>query len=133
MFLAWPDLGYGTLIQCLKLGWTSELHCFCVEAPSQKGRIIKPPGPFWFLNSVCVVFTWEIRLYYWIPQDTSPFAKKFIFEINSILNLGQTVEKPRVQPGKTVPREFPRAQPEGTPEGQFFRLPEAFQQLVRLW
>ena len=32
-------------------------------------------------------------------------------------DMGQTVEKPRVQPGKTVPREFPRAQPEGTPEG----------------
>ena len=25
------------------------------------------------------------------------------------------------QPGKTVPREFPRAAPSGTPEGQFFQ------------
>ena len=34
--------------------------------------------------------------------------------------MGQTVENPRGQPGKTVPGEFPRAQPEGTREGQFF-------------
>ena len=40
--------------------------------------------------------------------------------------LGQTVEKPRVQPGKTVPWEFPRAQPEGTPEGQFFQAALGF-------
>ena len=40
------------------------------------------------------------------------------------LPMGQTVGKPRVQPGKTVPREFPR--------DCFSRLPEAFQQLVRL-
>ena len=26
---------------------------------------------------------------------------------NLSVSLGQTVEKPRVQPGKTVPREFP--------------------------
>ena len=37
--------------------------------------------------------------------------------------LGQ-VEKPRVQPGKTVPRELPR--------DSFSWLPEAFPQLVRL-
>ena len=36
-------------------------------------------------------------------------------------SLGQTVEKPKVQSGKTVPREFPRAQPKGTPEGLFFQ------------
>ena len=38
----------------------------------------------------------------------------------SVGSLGQTVDKPRVQPGKTVPREFLRAQPVGTSEGQFF-------------
>ena len=31
------------------------------------------------------------------------------------VSVGQTVEKSRVQPGKTVPREFPRAHPKGTP------------------
>ena len=40
--------------------------------------------------------------------------------------MGQTVENPRLQPGKTVPREFPRAQPEGTPEGQFFQAARGF-------
>ena len=42
------------------------------------------------------------------------------FKVN-LYNLGQTVEKPRVQPGRTVPSEFPKAPPEGTPEGQFFQ------------
>ena len=40
--------------------------------------------------------------------------------------MGQTVEKPRVQPGKTVPREFPKVQPEGTPKGQFFQAAQGF-------
>ena len=40
--------------------------------------------------------------------------------------LGPTVEKRRVQPGKTVPREFPREQPEGTYEGQFFQAARGF-------
>ena len=40
--------------------------------------------------------------------------------------LGQTVEKPRVQLGKTVPREFPRAQPKRTPKGQFFQAARGF-------
>ena len=40
--------------------------------------------------------------------------------------LGQTVEKPRVQPGKTVPSEFPRLQPKGTPEGPFSQAARGF-------
>ena len=40
--------------------------------------------------------------------------------------LGQTVEKPGVQPRKTVPAEFPRAQPERTPGGQFFQAAWGF-------
>ena len=35
--------------------------------------------------------------------------------------LGQTVEKPKGQPGKKVSREFLRAQPEWTLERQFFQ------------
>ena len=43
-----------------------------------------------------------------------------------IESLEQTVEKPRVQSGKTVIMEFPRAQPEGTSEGQFFQAARGF-------
>ena len=41
-------------------------------------------------------------------------------------SMKQTVEKPRVQPGKTVPKEFPRAQPKGTPKGQLFQAAQGF-------
>ena len=60
------------------------------------------------------------------------WARKQSIKLKNILvncihcNMGQTVEKPRVQPGKAVPREFPRAQPEGTPKGQFFRATRGF-------
>ena len=40
--------------------------------------------------------------------------------------MGQTVKKRRVQPGKTVPREFSRAQHEGTAKGQFFQAARGF-------
>ena len=40
--------------------------------------------------------------------------------------MGQIVEKTSVQPGKTVPRQFPRAQPKGTPKGQFFQTAQCF-------
>ena len=42
------------------------------------------------------------------------------------VTMGQTVEKLSVQLGKTIPWEFPRAQPKGTPEGQFFQAARGF-------
>ena len=51
-------------------------------------------------------------------------TKKYNKAVYFFVWLGQTVEKPRVQPGKTVPRELPR--------DSFSRLSEAFPQLVRL-
>ena len=57
------------------------------------------------------------------------WARKQSIKLKNILvncihcNMGQTVEKPRVQPGKAVPREFPRAQPEGTPETECWYFP----------
>ena len=54
-------------------------------------------------------------------------------DTKKVVSMGQTVEKPRRRPEKTVSREFPRAQPEGTPDGPFFPgCPESFSRLVRL-
>ena len=43
-----------------------------------------------------------------------------------VSTFGKTVEKPRGRPGKTVARDFPRTQREGTFEGKVF---QSFQRL----
>ena len=55
-------------------------HDFCVEAPSHKGIIAKPPCQFLVPNAVCAVSTGEKRPPFWAPQRISPIAQKFIFK-----------------------------------------------------
>ena len=52
-----------------------------------------------------------------VPEEHVNYNQNTWKHLKLMLHLGQTVKKQRVQPGKTVPREYPRVQPEGTPEG----------------
>ena len=63
-------------------------------------------------------FQWTKDLYSLLDLFADLKVRRFV--------LGQTVEKPRRQPGKTVPREFLRAQPKRTPKYSISRLPQSF-------
>ena len=78
-----------------------------------------PKNGYFFLLLVFFLCHWGPPLPYWVETHKNSYTSA---SSNSRTTMGQTMEKPREQPGKTVPLEFPRAQPKGTPKGQSSRV-----------